>query len=384
MRVALIRKEYVDWHGGAERYAVSLAQGLAARGHSVCVFAGTCQAELQPGITWQRVAFMQRPSALKNLSFQRSVRRLLDGSRFDIVNGLSQVFPQDIYRAGDGLHRHWLAVQAPHPVIRMLMRLSPRHQVILRIEREIFRQGNYRRIIANSLLCKDQVHAYYGVPHERICLVYNGVDLQRFSHARRSAVRDQARSQFGIKADEAVLLFAGHNFRRKGLRFALQCALGLRKQGFKVKLMVAGRGNHMPYTRAAARSGFQDGLLFLGPVRDMEQVLHAADILIHPALYDPFSNVCLEAMACGTPVVTTRQNGAAEIIAPHNAGLVVEAAGQVEQMVAGIAALLEHHWSGLQSMSMQAVRIAQQYPLERSIDETMAVYCEVLSEKGTG
>jgi len=384
MRVALIRKEYADGHGGAERYAVSLAQGLASRGHSVCVLAGTCQASLPPGIAWQRVSFAQRPSALKNFCFQRAVRDLLAGARFDIVNGLSQVFPQDIYRAGDGLHRHWLAVQSRHPALRILMRLSLRHQVILHIEREIFRTGNYRRIIVNSLLCKSQVQSYYGVRGRDMCLVYNGVDVQRFSRDRRSALRGPARAQLGLGPDETALLFAGHNFRRKGLRFALHCALGLRAQGFKVKLLVAGRGNPRPFAQAADRCGFRDHLLFLGPVADMQRLFSAADILLHPALYDPFSNVCLEAMACGVPVVTTRQNGAAEVICPGMDGLVVEAAWHVEQMVAGVAGLLENNGAGLQAMSAQAAQTALQYPMARNIDETLAVYDAVLSEKGGG
>ena len=157
MKIALIRKEYMDSHGGAERYAVSLAKGLATLGHSVYVFAGKWDEEQHPNIILNRVPFIKFPSPLKNLTFQRNVRRLLVNNDFDIVNGLSQVFPQDVYRMGDGLHIHWLRIQTPNPGKRILKYLNPRHQVILLIEREIFKKGNYWRIISTSRLCTNQL-----------------------------------------------------------------------------------------------------------------------------------------------------------------------------------------------------------------------------------
>jgi UDP-glucose:(heptosyl)LPS alpha-1,3-glucosyltransferase len=382
MKIALIRKEFMDWYGGAERYAVSLARGLAVLGHSVHVFAGKCDNKQQPDITIHKVPFIPTPSSLKNLSFQRNVRKLLAGHDFDIVNGLSQVFPQDVYRLGDGLHVHWLRIQTPNPGKRLLKYLSPRHQVILSIERQIFKNGNYRRIIANSLMCKNQLIHYYGVPEDNIRLVYNGVDLKRFNQGIKDKLADSSKGKLGISERDTVLLFVGHNFKRKGLQFAIQCAIALKAQGHRVKLLVAGRGNPAPFLRIAGEKGFSDDVTFLGHAKNIEEVYAASDILIHPVLYDPFSNVCLEAMACGLPVLTTKFNGASEIIGDACTGLVVDSPWDVEKMVSGISPLLEDRRTRLRAMSESTARLAQGYSVEKNIKKTVEVYEEVLREKG--
>jgi UDP-glucose:(heptosyl)LPS alpha-1,3-glucosyltransferase len=63
---------------------------------------------------------------------------------------------------------------------------------------------------------------------------------------------------------------------------------------------------------------------FLGEVGDLRPIYAAADIFILPSIYDPFSNACLEALACGLPVITTRDNGFSEIIENGVHGSVVD------------------------------------------------------------
>ncbi|MBN2107459.1 MAG: glycosyltransferase family 4 protein, partial [Deltaproteobacteria bacterium] len=264
MKIALIRKEYDSSRGGAERYAVNLARGLAHTGHDVHIFAGAWENEDSSGITMHRVPFMRRPSPLKNLSFQRNSRRLVAGQTFDIVQGLSQVFPSDVYRMAEPLHAHWLRLHYMNPVKRWLKYLSPRHLTILGIESAIFKPGNYRRIIAISKLCRQQLIHYYGVPENAIKIIYNGVDLQQFSTTDHGRMRRAGRARLSIPEQEPVLLFAGNDFKRKGLQFGLQYALALRGRGHKPWLLVAGRGNQAPYMRMARQKNFAGRLVFLG------------------------------------------------------------------------------------------------------------------------
>ena len=382
MKIALIRKEYDLLRGGAERYAVNLAHGLADAGHDVHVFAGAGEQEDRSNITMHRVPFIKRPSPLKNFTFQRNSRKLVAGQSFDIVQGLSQVFPSDVYRMAEPLHVHWLRLNNMNPVKRWLKYLSPRHMTILGIESAIFKSGNYRRIIAISKLCRQQLMHYYGVPESAIRLIYNGVDLQQFSTADHGRLRCAARSRFGIPESEPVLLFAGNDFRRKGLQFALQYAMGLKAQGYGLKLLVAGRGNPAPFLRLARQRGFENDLLFLGSLVDMREAYHCADLLVHPALYEPFGNVCLEAMACGLPVATSRLTGAADIIDSGANGLVADRPWDIEAMVGHISPLLDNNRAGLRAMAEQAAQRAADFPLERNVQEALALYREILSEKG--
>ena len=172
------------------------------------------------------------------------------------------------------------------------------------------------------------------------------------------------------------------NFKRKGLHLAIHWAAGLQEQGYRVKLIVAGRGEPAPFLRIAGRKEFLNNMIFLGQVKTMKALYHASDILIHPSLYDPFSNVCLESMACGLPVITTNQTGASEIIAHGRSGLIVDTPGEVEKLVSEILPLLGNGCAGLRIMGDRAARMAQDYSMDYNIQKTVAVYEEVLREKG--
>src|SRR6185436_13579463 len=147
-------------------------------------------------------------------------------------------------------------------------------------------------------------------PAERIDVVYNGVPLELFSGDQNRA---QAREALGLKDDEIAVLFAGSGWERKGLRFA---TAAVEAQDPNLKLLVAGRGDPEKFPASKAR--------FLGVVADMPSLYQVADIFLLPTVYDPFSNACLEALAAGLPVITSRANGFSEIIEPGRNGTILD------------------------------------------------------------
>ena len=92
--------------------------------------------------------------------------------------------------------------------------------------------------------------------------------------------------------------------------------------------MGGGKGRTAFYRRAAERFGVADRVKFWGPVAETAPFYQAATVLALPTLYDPCSNVVLEALACGTPAITTAANGAAEFITPGENGADGPAAGR--------------------------------------------------------
>ena len=222
MKIALIRKEYTLSWGGAESYVVNLSRQLLEIGHEVHVFANTWDTTSDKRITFHRVPMSTLYSPLKNLSFALNSKRLLKKEKFDIVCGFSQAYPQDVYRVGDGLHLHFLHTQSPHLLRRFLNYLNPRHLFILFVEKQIFKPGNYLHIIANSRMCKRQVMNYYQVPEDRIEVIYNGVDLERFNPGARDTYRSEMREKLHISDEDTVVLFVSRNHKRKGLRHLIE------------------------------------------------------------------------------------------------------------------------------------------------------------------
>src|SRR5262249_43916925 len=82
----------------------------------------------------------------------------------------------------------------------------------------------------------------------------------------------------------------------------------------RLRLLVAGKSDVQAYERLAGRLGVRQRVRFLGYRHDMRDAYFAADLLVHPTVYDPCSNVVLEALACGLGVITTRYNGAHELL----------------------------------------------------------------------
>ena len=87
---------------------------------------------------------------------------------------------------------------------------------------------------------------------------------------------------------------------------------------------VAGNPDYRRWQALAQRLGIAERVSFVGLCSEMRDAYFAADFLVHPTFYDPCSLVVLEALACALPVITTRANGASELLHPLQEGYVVD------------------------------------------------------------
>ncbi len=330
MKIALVRKSYHPY-GGAEKYLSQLTFRLKEMGHDVHLFANRWPADAMPaihspGLIFHKVPVISSPSFLEALSFAFfSKRRLQEGS-FDIIHSFERTLYQDIYRAGDGCHREWLIrrkkidswlKRASHPV-------NPLHRSLLFLEKKLFRSPRLKRIMANANLGKEEIMRHYGVAPERIEVIHNGVDLDAFHPQNRERFRASFRKELGIAPDTLVMLFLGSGFRRKGLDGVIAALPEIRQAIPGARLIVAGKDRLGPYAAQASRVGVADGVQLRGPSEKVRELYAVSDLFVLPTFYDPFSNACLEAMASGLPVLTTRYNGVAEFIQERKNGFLVE------------------------------------------------------------
>ncbi|MGI0037074.1 MAG: glycosyltransferase family 4 protein [Nitrososphaera sp.] len=317
MRIALIRRQHA-LAGGAEQTVARLAGEFAARGHTVTVVAERWGAQLPVGVSRHAVRVLPGPEALRILTFGLRAVRAARGLRAEVVLSLDRTPGADVFRAGDGCHRAWLEARAralgSHARLREI--LNPLHRSILWLERRLLETDDPPWVIANSRMVRGDLLRYYGVPAERITVVYNGVDLDHF-RPPTPAQRAYARNALNFATGDVVLLLVGSGFLRKGVASLVRAAGIIHAQapGTRVRVLVVGRGQPRPYLRLAQEVGLPpDAVRFLGPVSDVGTVYHASDVFVLPSLYDPCANVCIEAMAVGLPVVTSAANGAAELV----------------------------------------------------------------------
>jgi len=415
MKLAFIRRQF-SATGGAELYLQRLLAALAEQGHELHLIAETW-ADAPTGVTVHPLP-IQASRARRPIVFADAVQRELARHSFDCVFSLERTRQQDVYRAGDGVHRVWLQRRRKHsPWWRKpFVGLGAFHRNVLRLEAETFDPRNTRRVIVNSEMVRKEILAHFPLPAERIHLVRNGVDVARFQGGNREATR----ASFGVKDDEFLLLFVGSGWERKGLKYALQAlwsvqmlirvgrfsqefSEGVRQVGEltrrqvaeltrkvhgapvgsaapsapehrsvlplsadKVKLLVVGKGKK-PVSRPA-------NVIFAGPMSDPEHAYAAADLFLFLPIYEPAANVVFEALAAGLPVVTTAQNGAAELIEEGVNGSVVDDPSDIKSVVGAIA------WWWSRRFYVPPVG-AGELSLDRNVSETVAVLEQAAKER---
>lgn len=278
MNVALVHRRYTT-HGGTERFLVGLARFLLQEGHMVHVYCNRVDSP-EPGVHFHHLP-MLRPA--KVLSLWRSASSV-PVEDHDVVLGLGRHLPHDVFRAGGGAHEAFLDACRPH------WRWNPAARLEVDLDRRAVLHA--KCVVTPSKRAGADLVEHYGLPEERLRVIHNGVDSERFRPGQRT------------RSDRPRLVFVGTGFVRKGLAAAISVAS---KVG--ASLDVIGHDSRLESWRRR-----HPEVRFHGAVAAVEALLGDFDALVLPSRYEPYGNVCLEAMACGVPPVTTATNGASEVL----------------------------------------------------------------------
>jgi len=374
MKIAVVRRRWIP-DGGGERFTAALAEALAERGNDVTIVSAGWAPSEGP-VRHQRIPIIaDRGELLALLTFTLGAARALRGHPYDLIHSHEKLLWQDVYRAGDGCHREWLRQRRRHrPGWRTrLAPWTPYHRLVLALERRAIGGRRFRRIVANSERVRADLQRHYAVPSADIRVVHNGVDLHRFAPAHRTRLRDVVRADLEIPRDVVLLLFLGSGFERKGLTYLLR---SLRDVPDGVWALVVGQDLHIDaYRELAAQLGVAGRVRFAGALREPERAYAAADAFVLPTIYEPFSNACLEAMASGLPVITTRGNGVSEIFTPALRDLVLDDASDEGALASRITALRDA--DARAALGREARRAAEVCSLDHAIDGFVAVYREL-------
>lgn len=165
----------------------------------------------------------------------------------------------------------------------------------------------------------------------RSSVIYNGVDLNRFSTARIGAAG--LRAEHGISENAFVVGSVGRLAVEKNQLPLIDAVADLRASGADVHLMLVGDGLLRPaLEKRAADRGITSAVTFTGAMSDVRAALRAFDVFVLPSLSETFSNAALEAMAMQLPVILTRTGGASEMIEHGKEGYIVDVTDLSKQL----------------------------------------------------
>jgi len=323
VRLAIVRQKY-NPYGGAERFIERAVTALRAK-DDVEVTLMAREWQEAPGYSYWRIDPPYRGSLTRDRGFSSAVIRALATvkGRFDLVQSHERIPGIAIYRAGDGVHATWLAqrARAQSAWERLRVNLNPYHGYVLKQERKMFTHRALQAVICNAQMVRDDITAQFRTLPEKLHVIYNGVDLEAF-HPRMSAARAQTRASIGVAMDAPLFLYVGSGFERKGVARLIEALATLPAPACAV---IVGADKSTPrYQALAERLNVAGRVHFLGARKDLPELYGAADAFVLPTLYDPMPNAALEALACGLPVVTTRQCGVREFIRDGENGYVLD------------------------------------------------------------
>jgi UDP-glucose:(heptosyl)LPS alpha-1,3-glucosyltransferase len=377
MKIAIIRQKFV-LYGGAEQFVQGYIHQLAEAGHDIHIFANQWAPADHTNIHIHHVPTYEFNAFTRTLSFAWFSAKEVEKESFDIIQSHEKTWKQDVYRVGDGCHKEWLDQRKRFlPALkRFFLTFNPFHQLILKLEKNMFESGQCRKFIAISQMVKEDILKHYRCPSENISVVYNGVDLERFHSKNKTLYRQRIRKELGIPENSTLILFVGSGFERKGLKYLLQATQFLRSEDWRLLIMGKGKWNrYLQFAPANLRSR----LIYKEPVPDIEKYYSAADIFALPSIYEPFGNANLEALATGLPVITSRHCGAADIIQHGLNGLIVENPESPKEIADNINNLFDPALR--QSMSQKAQTLAEKFSLETNTLAMLKIYQELMSNQ---
>ena len=237
-------------------------------------------------------------------------------------------------------------------------------------------------VLVNAEAVKDWLIGE-GFGASKIVVIRNGVDLSRFS---RPPQPEKLRHELGLPADTPLVAVVSRLTRLKGLEDFLEAVARISPRFPKARFLVVGETNpqHRPYLdelkNLAERLGVGDRVIFTGLRSDVPELMASVNVSVMPSLNEALSNVLLESMAAGAPVVATRVGGTPEALTDGRTGLLVEPADPAA-LAASITRLLEDGQMAARLGRAARETIADRFSVDRMVKTTEEVYLDLLERR---
>lgn len=355
--------------GGAERYTFELAASLRDAGRDVSILAATFTGE--PPVRGVKLAHPGPIRTVQFHSFCESLMAHLGQERYDIVHAMLPV-PQgacDIYHP----HAGTAAIRTSR---RVTWWTNPRRWLMAHLERVMLTSADAPLTLTLSDVVERQLRAVYpAMPPDATARLFNGVDIARFDPDGPAADR----VALGLARDDVAALFVSNNFRLKGLPQAITALAAANDP--RLKLLVVGKDNERPARKLAEKLGVGERVLWLGGRNDLPALYRTSDVLVLPTRRDSCSLVVLEALASGLPVMSTRQNGATEIMISGEHGYILDGPDD-PRLAESLRLMLDPDRRGRMRQACLSLRPALSW--ENHVAKLLDIYKKVENRKSKG
>ena len=387
-RIAVV-SPFLDKRHGTERCVAEQIERLA-QDYEIHVYSSSIQDVDLSKITWHRVPGLPGPHLASYLWFflANHLRRWWDGVfrrlDFDLVfsPGINcwdadiiavHIVFTKFYRLA---HKELALRRNPVRKWPWLIQRQLSYHLFMALERRVYAKEEILLAATSHKTQQDLERCLHR--DGRMAVVYNGVDLEQMNPLRRESLREKARRDVQLPEGAFAILLIGNDWKNKGLRCLIEAmgSLGIPE----LQILVVGRDESFSYGDILRRNGLENRMTILPIVQQVEKYYAAADMYAGPSLEDSFAMPPLEAMACGLPVVVSRQAGVSELVTHGVDGFILEDPTDSRQL----AELIQRIYASAgfrRSMGARAEANARQYTWQRNAEEMKKVFEACLREK---
>ena len=356
--MCFVTPEYFPISGGTGAYVFYLSHFLQQMGHNVHVVARDKQ-DSEGIVNGIKVHYIRGVgnALTRYWKFARSaskkIKELNEEIGFDIIHANlplvpSFAIPKDSAKAVVcAVHSTWkgeaIVTKNDNP-----KELNPNEKAMLRFnsilrsyEKKLMNRSD--ALIAVSKYTVNELTDLYGISTDKIHVIYNGVDIQKFTPRQN---KTELREQFGLEPNKKIVLFVGRLYHRKGLELLLRSIPPVLEQFSNVTFVISGTGfkeKEESLKNIAKELNIENDVKFLGYVADekLPELYSTADIFVLPAIYENFPFAILEAQSTALPVISTNVGGIPEFLENEKNGFLIEP-GDEPMLTQKLLALLQN------------------------------------------
>lgn len=233
------------------------------------------------------------------------------------------------------------------------------------------------RIIAVSNSTKRDLINYFNIPEEKIKVILEAAD-EKFKLLNKEEI-NEVKQKYNLNFP--FILYVGTLEARKNIPTLIKAFYKIKKKNIEHKLVIAGKKGwkYKEIFETIDKLDLQNDVVFTGYVsdEDLPALYNAADLFVYPSIYEGFGLPPLEAMACGTPVITSNTSSLPEVVG--DAGIMVDPC-DVDGLTQTMCDVLTN--DGLrEDMIKKGLERAKMFTWEKCARETLKVYEEVYNER---
>jgi len=247
---------------------------------------------------------------------------------------------------------------------------------------KVFRMSskNCKKCVANCLAVKEEVLRREMVKEDKVDVIYNGLDLSPYQLPADDGI---LRNELGIKQDSSLVgMVANFNFEIKGHQYFLEAAKNISGRFPQVVFLLVGDGPlRHKYQILANKLGLREKVYFLGKRDDVATIVRSLDVSVLSSTSEGLSNVILESMAAGKPVVATSVGGSPEVVTDGTTGYLVPPADPMA-MAKAVVNLLEDPGKAM-AMGLAGRKIVEEkFTVEAMVRSYERLYFSLLEDRG--